>query len=95
MCKKCYRKEYEEVKSIFFFDFIASFEVEYDTDFKEELEKLSDIFEMVRDYYEASRYRLENEEPSEEYKQIVQTAKEIYETLENKNKNNNDFVMFH
>lgn len=82
MCKKCYREEFEEVKSIFF-DFIASFEVEYDTDFEEELKKLSDIFEMVHDYYEASRYRLENEEPNEEHKKIVQSAKEIYETIEN------------
>ncbi|MBA7617124.1 hypothetical protein ES703_24435 [subsurface metagenome] len=96
LCEKCYREEYEEVKSIFF-DFIASFDVEYDADFEEDLKTLEDVVEMVRDYYEGSCYRLESEEPKEEYKEIVQTAKEIYETLENKNrnKNYNDFVTFH
>jgi len=83
LCKKCYREEYEEAKSIFF-DFIASFEVEYDADFEEDLKTLEDFVEMIRDYYEGGRYRLENEEPKEEYKEIVQTAKEIYETLEKK-----------
>lgn len=48
---------------------------------------------MIHDYYEGSHYHLENEEPKEEYKKIVQTAKEIYETLENKN--NTDVIMFH
>ncbi len=93
LCRKCYGEKFEETKSIFL-DFIASFEVEYDTDFEDNLEKLSDVFEMVHDYYEGSCYRLENEEPKEEYKEIIQTAEEMYETLENKEKNDNDFVTF-
>jgi hypothetical protein len=51
--------------------------------FEEDLEKLSDAFEMVHAYYEGCCYRLENEEPKEEYKEIVQIAKEIYDALEN------------
>ncbi len=84
LCKKCYREECEKVKSLFL-DFIASFEVEYDTDFEEYLEKLSDIFETIHDFYEGSSYRLENEEPKEKHKEIVQIAKKIYDTLENQN----------
>ena len=79
---KCYGEKFEETKTIFF-DFIASFEVEYDTNFEEDLEKLSDIFEKIHDFYEGCSYRLENEEPKKEYKEIVQTAKEIYKILEN------------
>ena len=45
--EKYYREEYKEVKFIFL-GFIASFEIEYDSDFKEELKILSDISEMVR-----------------------------------------------
>jgi len=41
---------------------------------------------MVLDYYEVSRFRLENEE----HKKIVQSAKEIYEIFEN----NNDIIVF-
>jgi len=82
LCGKCYGEKFEEAKSIFL-DFIASFEVEYDMDFEGDLEKLSDIFEIVHDYYEGSSYRLENEEPKEEHKEIVRIAKEIYDTLEN------------
>lgn len=81
LCKKCYREEYEEVKSIFL-DFIASFEVEYDTDFEDNLGRLSDVFETIHNFYEGCSYRLENEEPKEEHKEIVQSAKEIYDTLE-------------
>ena len=46
---------------------------------------------MVHDYYEGSHYRLKIEEPDEEHKEIVQTPKEIYETLEN----TNNFVIFY
>jgi len=54
-------------------------------DFEVDLEKLSDIFEMVHDYYEGSYFRLENEEPKEEYTEVVQIAKKIYDALENQN----------
>ena len=82
MCLKCYGEKYEEVNSLFL-DFIASFEVEYDTDFEDDLEKLSDIFETIHDFYEGCSYRLENEEPKEEHKEIVQSAKDIFDALEN------------
>ena len=82
LCKKCYRKEYEGIKSIFF-DFIVSFEVEHDADFESDLEKLSDVFESIHDFYEGCSYRLESEEPKEEYKEVVQIAKKIYNALEN------------
>lgn len=50
-------------------------------DFEDGLKKLTDILEMIHDFYERCSYRLENEDPDEEYKEIIQTAKEIYETL--------------
>ena len=84
LCKKCYGEKFEGAKSIFL-DFIASFEVEYDADFEDDLDKLSDVFEMIHDFYEGCSYRLENEEPKEEHKEIVQSAKEIFDTLENQN----------
>lgn len=38
-----------------------------DTNFEENLKKLSDIVEMVRDIYEASHNGLENEEQNKEH----------------------------
>jgi len=76
LCRKCYGEEFEEAKSIFF-EFLANFEVEYDTDFEGDLEKLSDVFERIHDFYEGCSYRLENEEPKEEHKEIVRILKRL------------------
>ncbi|MHA1454864.1 MAG: hypothetical protein ACTSR5_02605 [Promethearchaeota archaeon] len=81
LCKKCYQEKYEEMKTLFF-DFIASFEVEYDTDFKEETQKLCDVIETIHAYYGGCCYHLENEDSKEEYKEVVSHAKEIYLELE-------------
>ena len=81
LCKKCYQEKREEMKALFF-DFIASFEVEYDTDFKKETKKLCDVIERIHAYYGGCCYHLENEEPKEDYKEVVSHAKEIYLELE-------------
>ena len=63
-------------------EIFASFEVEYDTDFREETKILCDVIEMIHTYYSGCCYHLENEEPNEEYKEVVNHAKEIYLELE-------------
>ena len=77
LCKKCYQEKYKDMKHLFF-DFIASFEVEYDTDFEEETKTLHDVMEMMYGYYEGCHYHLENEEPKEQYGDVVRRVKEIY-----------------
>jgi len=77
LCKKCYQKKYDEMKRLFH-DFMASFEVEYDTDFEEYLAILENVLEMIGANYEGCCYHSENEEPKEEYGDVVRRAKEIY-----------------
>ncbi|MHA1671626.1 MAG: hypothetical protein ACTSV5_13790 [Promethearchaeota archaeon] len=77
LCKKCYHKKYETMKRLFI-DFLASFEVEYDTDFKEDTETLHNVIEMIYDNYEECCYHLEDEEPKAEYRNVVNRARELY-----------------
>ena len=81
LCKKCYQEKHEEMKTLFF-DFIASFEVEYDTYFKEYLTTLENVYDMISANYGGCCYHLENEEPKEDYKEVVSHAKEIYLEIE-------------
>ena len=50
-----------------------------DKNFEEDLKILANIFKSVHEFYETSHNLLENEEPNEELKEIVQNAKEIYD----------------
>ena len=77
LCKKCYKDKHENMLSLFH-DFIASFEVEYDTDFKEDTKTLHDVIEMIYAYYEGSCYHLEQDQPKVEYKDVVNQAREVY-----------------
>ena len=81
LCKRCCQQKHEEMKSLFF-DFIASFEVEHDSDFKKETKKLCDVIEMIHAFYGGCCYHLENEEPNEQYKEVVSHTKEIYLEIE-------------
>jgi len=77
LCKKCYQEKYEEMKTLFI-DFLASFEVEYDTDYKEDTETLHDVIEMIYGNYEECCYHLEDEGPKAGYWNIVNRARELY-----------------
>jgi len=77
LCKQCYEHKYDAMKKLFH-DFMASFEVEYDTDFEEYLTTLENVLEMISANYEGSCYHLENEDPKENYGNVVNHAKEVY-----------------
>ena len=62
----------------FFYEFMASFECEFDTDFEEYTRTLHDVMDMISVNYGDSCYHLEGDEPKEEYKEVVERARKIY-----------------
>jgi len=77
LCKKCYQVKHEEMKTLFI-DFLASFEVEYDTDFKEDTKTLHNVIEMIYGNYEECCYHLEDEKPKAEYRNVVNRVRKLY-----------------
>jgi len=77
LCKKCYQEKHEAMKKLFI-DFLASFEVEYDTDYEEDTKTLHDVIEMIYGNYEECCYHLENEEPREQYREVVNRTRDLY-----------------
>jgi len=74
LCKNCYEEKYEALKTLFH-EFMASFEVEFDTDFEEYLTTLENVCDMISANYEGCCYHLENETSKEEYKEVVSHAR--------------------
>jgi len=81
LCKNCYAEKYEALKTLFH-EFMASFEVEFDTDFEEHLTTLENVCDMISANYAGCCYHLENEASKEEYKEVVSHARELYLELE-------------
>lgn len=77
LCKNCYKELYEETRQLLI-DFIASFEIEFDTNLSEYMESLETMTEAIADQYKGSR----DFDFKPQYKEIMGIVAKIYETTE-------------